>query len=161
MGFPRQESWSGSPFPSPGYLPDPGIKPGSSAWQADSLPSEPPGKRPKTFRQFFLLWNTQMWETHRNNGKLQGPPLHVAHSGYQSGFAWDAMITVKLCMHCCCFSPWVSRSCRAGKPGVLQFMGSQSLTGLSNCTTTNALQICCGLGVSRTFSRLSCVPYPA
>ena len=32
------------PFPSPGDLPDPGIKPTSPALQADSLPSEPPGK---------------------------------------------------------------------------------------------------------------------
>ena len=31
-------------FPSLGYLPDPGIKPGSPALQADALPSEPPGK---------------------------------------------------------------------------------------------------------------------
>ena len=43
-GFSRQEYWSGSPFPSPGDLPDPGIKPMSPALQADSLPSEPPGK---------------------------------------------------------------------------------------------------------------------
>ena len=27
IGFPRQEYWSGLPFPSPGDLPDPGIKP--------------------------------------------------------------------------------------------------------------------------------------
>ena len=33
----------GLPFPSPGDLPDPGIKPGSPALQADSLSSEPPG----------------------------------------------------------------------------------------------------------------------
>ena len=39
MGFPRQESWSGLPFPSPGDLPDPGIKPGSPALQTDSLPT--------------------------------------------------------------------------------------------------------------------------
>ena len=32
------------PFPSPGYLPNPGIKPRSLALQADSLPVEPPGK---------------------------------------------------------------------------------------------------------------------
>ena len=37
-----QEYWSGLPFPSPGDLPDPGIKSGSPALQADSLPSEPP-----------------------------------------------------------------------------------------------------------------------
>ena len=35
---------SGLPFPSPGDLLDPGIKPGSSALQADSLPSKPLGK---------------------------------------------------------------------------------------------------------------------
>ena len=61
--FPRQEYWSGLPFPTPGDLPDPGIDPeapASPAWQvdslplhhkftqklyqADSLPSESPGK---------------------------------------------------------------------------------------------------------------------
>ena len=30
MGFPRQEYWSGLPFPTPGDLPDPGIEPTSS-----------------------------------------------------------------------------------------------------------------------------------
>ena len=44
MGFSRQECWSGWPLPSPGDLPDPGIKPRSPALQADILPSEPPGK---------------------------------------------------------------------------------------------------------------------
>ena len=44
MGFSRQEYWSGVPFPSPGDIPNPGIEPGSPALQADSLPSEPPGK---------------------------------------------------------------------------------------------------------------------
>ena len=43
MGFPREEYWSGLPFPFPGDLPDPGIKPGSPALQADSLPAEPSG----------------------------------------------------------------------------------------------------------------------
>ena len=37
MGFSRQEYWSGSPFPFPERLPDPGVKPGSSTLQADSL----------------------------------------------------------------------------------------------------------------------------
>ena len=36
-GFSGQESWSGLPFPSPGDLPDPGIKPASSALEAASL----------------------------------------------------------------------------------------------------------------------------
>ena len=38
LWFPRQEYWSGLPFPSPGDLPDPGIEPWSPAWQADCLP---------------------------------------------------------------------------------------------------------------------------
>ena len=42
MEFSRQEYWSGSPFPSPEDLPDPGIEPGSLASQADALPSKPP-----------------------------------------------------------------------------------------------------------------------
>ena len=50
MGFSRQEYWSGVPFPSPGDLPDRGIEPRSSTWQAlqaDALPSELPGKIPQ------------------------------------------------------------------------------------------------------------------
>ena len=43
MGFSKQEYWSGLPFPFPGDLPDPGIKPGSPTLQADALLSEPPG----------------------------------------------------------------------------------------------------------------------
>ena len=42
MGFSRQESWSGLPFPSPDDLPDPGLDLSTPEFQADSLPSEPP-----------------------------------------------------------------------------------------------------------------------
>ena len=54
MAFSRQEYWSGLPFPSLGDLPDLGIEPRSSTLQADTLPSEPPGKplaelRPSVF----------------------------------------------------------------------------------------------------------------
>ena len=62
MGFSRQECWSGLPFPSPGDFPDPGIKPGSPALQADALLSEPPGKPSrveivvlKNIRCFFTI----------------------------------------------------------------------------------------------------------
>ena len=43
-GFSGPEYWSGLPCPPPGDLPNPGIKARSPALQADSLPSEPPGK---------------------------------------------------------------------------------------------------------------------
>ena len=44
MGFSRQEYWSGLPCLSPGDLLNSGIEPGSPTLQADSLPSERPGK---------------------------------------------------------------------------------------------------------------------
>ena len=44
MEFFRQEYSSGLPFPSLGDLPNPGVKAGSTALQADSLLSEPPGR---------------------------------------------------------------------------------------------------------------------
>ena len=48
MEFSRQEYWSGLAYPSPEDLLDPGIKPGSLAFQAESLPSAPPGKPKNT-----------------------------------------------------------------------------------------------------------------
>ena len=44
MGFPRQEYWSGLPFPPSEDLPDPGIKPRYPVLQGNYSPLEPPGK---------------------------------------------------------------------------------------------------------------------
>ena len=44
MGFCRQEYWSGLPFPTPGDLPDPGIKPESSVFAGRFFTTEPPEK---------------------------------------------------------------------------------------------------------------------
>ena len=47
MGFPRQEYWSGLPFPPPGDLPDPGIEPASlvsPALAGGFVMTAPPGK---------------------------------------------------------------------------------------------------------------------
>ena len=44
MKFSRPEYWSEKPFPSPGDLPNPQIKPRSPALQADSVPAQPQGK---------------------------------------------------------------------------------------------------------------------
>ena len=59
MELSRQEYWSGLPFPSPGDLPNPGIKPVSPALQADSLPLSHWGdcKAFKPYKSF--LWVTQ------------------------------------------------------------------------------------------------------
>ena len=44
MGIPRQEYWSRLPLPSPGDLPDPGIKPASPALAGRFFITEPLGK---------------------------------------------------------------------------------------------------------------------
>ena len=46
VGFPRQEDWSGLPFP-PGDLHDPGIKPEAPALAGRFFTTKPPG-RPRT-----------------------------------------------------------------------------------------------------------------
>ena len=70
MGFSRQEYWSGLPFPPPGDLPNPGIQPGSPAFQADALTSEPPSvKQPNSF---IARW--QWWGAGRVAVGAQVPP---------------------------------------------------------------------------------------
>ena len=59
MGFSRQEYMSRLPSPSPGDLPDPGVKPGSLALQADSLLSKPPGKPKMTKSRCGLVMLSQ------------------------------------------------------------------------------------------------------
>jgi len=55
IGFSRQEYWNGLPSPSLGDLPAPGIEPTSPALQADSLPSETPGKPKNGVSQVIKL----------------------------------------------------------------------------------------------------------
>ena len=66
MEFSRQEYWSGQPFPSPGNLPDPGNEPGFPALQADSLPSEPPGK-PLVHITSYQMMTVTAKGPHRNS----------------------------------------------------------------------------------------------
>ena len=79
VGFSRQACWSRLPFPSPGDLPDPGIKPGSPALQADALPSEPPGK--------FICEGSSKWLRH---GKDRTVSLASSCSqGKAGGGSWQ------------------------------------------------------------------------
>ena len=70
MGFSRQEYWSGLPFLSPGDLPNPGIKPRSPILQADSLPSEPPGKLLEVYR----------WDQSHGEDLMGHPEKSTQHS---------------------------------------------------------------------------------
>ena len=55
MEYSRLEYWSGWPYPSPGDLPNPGIKLRSPALEADSLPSEPQGS-PKKMNIYIYIY---------------------------------------------------------------------------------------------------------
>ena len=57
LGFSRQEDWSGLPFASSRYLPDPGIEPWSPALQADSLQTElSGGEKIEGDMMKFVFW---------------------------------------------------------------------------------------------------------
>ena len=53
MGIPKQECWTGLPFPSAGHLPDLGIKPRCPAWQVDSLPLKLLGS---PYHTYTFIW---------------------------------------------------------------------------------------------------------
>ena len=57
MGFPRKEYWSGLPFPPPGDLPHPGIKPKTPALAGRFFATELPGKLIQMPLSETLLWN--------------------------------------------------------------------------------------------------------
>ena len=79
MRFPRLEYWSRLPSPSPGDLPDPGIKPGSPALQADSLPSEPQGKPQWSVRKTKSQASS---DYSQKNTKIMNVYLHISlHTG--------------------------------------------------------------------------------
>ena len=69
MGFSRQEYWSGLPFPAPGDLPDPGIKPvilASPALAGGFFTAEPPGK--PLWAEWLInhrnnAWSSRGWNT--------------------------------------------------------------------------------------------------
>ena len=61
VGFPRQEYWSGLPFPPPGDLPNPGIKPVSPASAGGCLTTEPPGKFQLTPGGHLLQHAVHLW----------------------------------------------------------------------------------------------------
>ena len=79
--FSRPERWRGQPFPSPGDLPNPGIKPRSPALQADSLPAEPPGK-PKNTGVGSLALLQRIFLTQESNRGL----LHCRRTLYQLSY---------------------------------------------------------------------------
>ena len=64
------------PFPSPGDLPNPGIKPRSSTLHADSLPCEPPGKPTLIMVQFSSVAQSCPTLCDPMNCSTLGLPVH-------------------------------------------------------------------------------------
>ena len=72
MGFPRQEYWSGLPFPSPGDLSHPGIKPAPPALAGGFFTTKPPGKpvmilpskfnKVTYFESVIVILNANQWD---------------------------------------------------------------------------------------------------
>ena len=88
--FSRQEYWSGLPCPPPGDLPNPGIKPRSPTVQADSLPSEPPGK-PKNFGVGSLSLLQGIFPTQESDWGL----LHCRLTLYQLSYPGSFLIATQ------------------------------------------------------------------
>ena len=76
MGFSRQEYWSGLPFPSPGDLPNPGIKPRSLTLQADALPSEPQEFAHRSTKTFSSVTQSCPTLCDPMNHSMPGLPVH-------------------------------------------------------------------------------------
>ena len=74
MGFPKQEYWSGLPFPPPGDLPDPGLK----LWQADSLPLSHQGSP-------YYKVNSILTKLFKTSPPLCSLPGHLPPSQTESG----------------------------------------------------------------------------
>ena len=79
LGFPRQEYWSGLPFPSPRDLPDPGIEPVSAALADRFFTAEPPKKPPSIFTALKTL----------------SPPVHSS---------FHQLLAIFCCLHSFSFS---------------------------------------------------------
>ena len=82
MGFPRQEFWSGFPFPSPGDLSNPGIKPLSPAFAGSFFTTEPT-RKPHLFLLLLTLTETfseQKPSPHQNRDIRKRITCHMTSS---------------------------------------------------------------------------------
>ena len=104
MGYTRLEYWNGLPFPSPGCLPNPEIKTGSPALQANSIPTEPVIQYIYMVAQMVKCLSTMRGTQVQSLG---GEDLKKEMATHSSILAWKI--------------PWME------EPGRLQSMGSQRI----------------------------------
>ena len=95
MGFPRQEYFSGLPFPSPRDLPNPGIKPESPALAGKFFTTEPAGK-PQALGRGGEIGIWQSLEGY-NGAAL----LHFAGPQGQKKWQTDRQTQISWCIPAC------------------------------------------------------------
>ena len=117
MGFPRQENWSGLPFPSPGDLPNPGIKPRSPAWQADSLPLSHLGRSFCLYLLPLLAFSTSLVAQSVKN-------LPAMQETWVWSPGWEDPLEKEMATRSSMLAPRLSWT---EEPGKLQSMGSQKV----------------------------------
>ena len=87
MGFPRQEYWSGLPFPTQGHLSDPGIEPGSSASRQilnHCTTWEAPNPNPEDCFVYIII--SIKWAYMYSEGlKMNSPKTHNPKKGGKAG----------------------------------------------------------------------------
>ena len=120
MGFSRQEYWSGLPFPSPGDLPDPGIKSGSPALEADALTSEPLGKPNRQINKWNRIGSPEI-DPHKYSQLIsKNNYLFIL-------FLWLCWVVVEACRIFFSCGVWDRVSWAEIKPGH-PTLGAQSLS---------------------------------
>ena len=95
VGFSRQEYWSGLPFPSPGHLPNPGIKRACPALVSGFFTTEP-ARKP--------LWTSQV---HSNNSVLSQYYVLCCFQGIAKVITVVAPVLCKLRISCCSHMLWL------------------------------------------------------
>ena len=120
MEFSRQEYWSGLPFPSPGNLLNPGIKPGSPALWADTLPFELPGKTYDLGNAGNLISGSSSFS--KSNLDIWSFLVHIMQKTWVQSLGWGDPLEKEAAIHSSTIAwkiPWTE------EPGSLQSMGSQ------------------------------------
>ena len=110
MGFPRQEHWTGLPFPSPGDPPDSGVEPLSLALAGVFFTTEPPEKPDNCFTTRYM----QSWTKYRHLREMEDGLVSVCVGGF-------------LCI-CVCVCVGENQSFRRGSASKLKFEGRIIIT---------------------------------
>ena len=130
MEFSRQNYWSGYQFPSPGDFPNPGIEPRCLALQADSLPSELPGKPHSVQFSHWVMSNSLQphglqhtgLPVHHQLPEFTQTHVHLVIDAIQPShpLAFPSPLTFNLSQHQGLFK-WVSSSHQVAKVLDFQF----------------------------------------